>query len=1203
MADFELTIPDDNDDVYRELKHDLNQEAQDSGDDAPKFVFHDNELRIEIGYGFKEFMDRFKKGAPAVKKALKLEADKRPYQDIFRDVLATPAAKKKYKDKENEVLEELRETPYRDAPDPNLDATAAPKDALAGTMATQPGMCLDDNHEDLNSKEMLIASMGDLAAQNVKTLFIEHFWQEYQPMLDEYVNGEDDAELPAPLAEAVRKLDERFGDKEPFKRLLAEAKKKKIRIVGLDDYSCKTPQDNDPRNWERRAARFNQTASEVVEREKDKGGGKFLLMAGKAHNNTHDGGIPGMSQLLGVPTVQLDTGGKLKVDPEDKTKRGMRSEAEQAFVDGFVDRFKEKQAALLATKPPGGPTERQQAVMRASAIMKAANDVARGLGPALDRLSPAKLAEAAQQAADRAIAPIEDGSATITSEADADKLVAAASAQSKEYKEIVARLKAAAQGGTGKYAEFKKELAPLLNPGAIQNLRSAAALMGPQDAQEVERQIAALTDPRLLMESFDFKAGSQQLKDVSPLHIAALCGDSGSIQPLVTAGLRADARDADGNTALHALGFVPSTKTSAGDDPTVARALIGAGAKLTDKNVKGQTAVHLAAFGGKTECMKELAKEGDFDTGNVADKRGWLPIDMATAAGKTATEDYLFTSGKATPKKALTQAEETNLDTVKMTSVDILVKASKFEGPTDDKGQPTETPQDTENRVRELFTKLYAQPEFRSVLDLAAADAMGKRDDPRKALRLYFNFNSDFAGTLTGKGGKGAFDDRSNTLVLGGKYAEKELLGTMIHELTHHAADMVFGNQAIPYDDEDSETAKAYRKAIGDDHGVATKFLGEPEKSISYTLGGRMNEYRRANLGEKRLPLLQEYLVGIPQVTAEHGKEYAQKMAPNLFAFFNGEFKDACDQELAWDDRFNFAVDNRSLVRTLPPIPPVDTTSKTWLDLPRNNKGNVQLGEDPLYLGNMILNAHRANTGACPSTYPNSTEYATVQGKPRVLDWSMPMLPTAEDAAIESTDLMRLMDQRLREIARDLPPEVKADFLEDLIQKSAALLPGFDASKLDATLDKLAEKAREAVREAKLAYLPRAKEQGKLTPELVARTVIYEAACQALENDTRRDDRTPGAGPELNDEKVEELVRSITDKMTQKQIEDLAADPTKVQQLAAGLTGSQTTGKVIKTTVMNGFYTKKVRGTDKKAHVSLKVPQASRKWVEVLATL
>ena len=141
------------------------------------------------------------------------------------------------------------------------------------------------------------------------------------------------------------------------------------------------------------------------------------------------------------------------------------------------------------------------------------------------------------------------------------------------------------------------------------------------------------------------------------------------------------------------------------------------------------------------------------------------------------------------------------------------------------------------------------------------------------------------------------------------------------------------------------------------------------------------------------------------------------------------------------------------------------------------------------------------------------------------------------------------------------------------------------------------------MRQAKLAYLPRAQEQGKLTPELVARTVIYEAACQALENDNRRDDRTPGAGPELNDEKVEELVRSIAGKMTKEQIEDLAANPGKARQLAAGLTGTQATGKFIKTTVVNGFYTKNVRGTDKKAHVSVKVPQASRKWVEVLATL
>ena len=62
-------------------------------------------------------------------------------------------------------------------------------------------------------------------------------------------------------------------------------------------------------------------------------------MAGKKHTNTHSGGIPGLSQILGLQTFDV-VGGKLKVDVEDRSLRGVRAEAEQEFFDAFIDRFR-----------------------------------------------------------------------------------------------------------------------------------------------------------------------------------------------------------------------------------------------------------------------------------------------------------------------------------------------------------------------------------------------------------------------------------------------------------------------------------------------------------------------------------------------------------------------------------------------------------------------------------------------------------------------------------------------------------------------------------------------------------------------------------------------------------------------------------------------------------------------------------------------
>lgn len=1165
-ADFNIVVPDNA--VYGRLKQELIDEARLFGDDPPRLTFNDGTATIEVEYGFKEFMDRFPQGARSVRAALGLQADPRPMQDIFRDVLATPQRRQAYQDKENAVLDTLRgKDPQTPANPPVVDSDGDPKDALAGAMDNQPGLCLDDNHADPESKEMLIDGLEDLAAKGVTTLFIEHFWQEQQDLLDAYMNGAEDMELPPALAEAVRKLDEPMQGAESFKRLLAEAKKNGIRIVGLDSFDAKTPQDNDPRNWERRAARFNEGAAEVVEREK--GGGKFLLMAGKRHNNTHDGGIPGLAQLLGVPTVERGRDGKLRLDPDDPSKGPMRSEPEQAFVDTFVDTFKAQQAALFQVQPPAGPMERAQATMRAAAVMKAATTLAKQYGDKLARLTPEKLREMAEQAADRAIAPIADGTLTLTSEAHADDLVRA-NAPSQAYTEAVNAMRAAAVRGPRGFAAFKAAL-------------------------------AQIDDPRMLMESFDFKQGGLDLKGLSPLHIAAVCGDDAEVDRLLQAGTNIDARDDAGNTALHAVGFGDGNT----DRPEVLRSLLANGADIRATNAKGQTAVHLAAFGGKVGCMQELAFHPDFANANVPDGRGWTPTDMATAAGQTALEDFMFDQGHATAENLLTPQEEQQGD---LSTIDILVKASKWEAPVDDDGNPTETAMETEQRVRDMFTDLYRQPEFRTVLDIAAADALGSRSDPKKALRIYLNFNSDFAGTLTGKGGKGAFDDRSNTLVLAARRDATELKGTAIHEMTHHAADMVFGNQAVPYDDENSNEAVAYRQAIEDDFRVGQKFLGSPEKDIAYTIGGRMNEYRRANLGAKRLPMLQEYIVGVPQVIAEHGLEYAQKVAPNLTNFFGNEFAGKCQESLDNHPKFDRVIDNTQLIGGLAPVPPVDVNGTRWLQMSVIND-QVKIGPPPkpddFLLGGHAIDRHSALNGVAPQQYPNSAEYQSVQGLPRILDWSSPVLPTPEMARMSDANFNNILQRRFRELAADLPPEVSSDMLETLIGSVATDLTGFTADTMNQKIDTIMNKARDMVRQAKIAYLARAQETGALTPELVARTVIYESACQALENDPNRANRVPGAGPDMSDEKITSLVQAMTQTMTPQQMQTLATDPARLRQLATGMAASERHGGLIKTVVHKGFYTKsKFRmNQEERSHVSIDVKNARRTWVQQLAAL
>lgn len=1169
---FEVQLPTATTGAFNKLKADLLVEGRASGDDPPLLTFDDGARSIAIGYQFKQFMDRFPTGVRAIRKALGLEADPRPFQDIFRDVLATPTVRQRYTDKEDEVLDDLRGQPYAEPAQPLATGPqgATAKAAAVAAMQAQPGMCLDDNHAQGATKDLLIDGMDDLAAQGVTTLFVEHFWQEQQALLDQYLTAPADAPLPPALAEAVRKLDEAPGlnGGQHFERLLAAAKRARVRVVGLDDFDAKTPQDNDPRNWERRAARFNKTAADVVKREK--GAGKFLLMAGAKHNNTHEGGIPGLAQLLGVHTVEVAADGKLKPHAEDKALRGMRSEAEQAFLDAYVDRFKARKGALLVAQPPAGNIEKQQAALRAACIMRAAADTARTMGQGLERLAPAKIAQIASEAADRAIVEIDAGRATVTSAGGAGPLVKAGTAKDDAYATTLRELTAAARQGPTGGARFK------------------AALAG--------------ADPRMLTEGFTFKQGSIEVEGASALHIAAMCGDDALVDTLLTGGMNVGARDAGGNTPLHAVGFA----AAATDNAQVVRKLVAGGASLLDTNKKGQTPVHLAAFGGKAQCLGELATSASFAQANVADRRGWTPADMAVAAGQGAAENWFYANHHATADSLLTAGEEqTGLSTI-----EILVKATKVEGPVDADGNPTETAAATTQKVRDHYTELYRQPELRSVMDMAAADALGKRSDARKALRMFMTFNSDFAGTLTGKGGKGAFDDRSNTLVLAARRPPKELRGTAIHEMTHHAADMAFGNAAIPYDDEAGAEATAYRNAIEADYPIGSAFLAGPEKDIAYVIGGRMNEYRRANVGDKRKPMLQEYVVGVPQVIAEHGIEYARKVAPNLTDFFANELTAKCTQTLAAHAKFTNVQRNAAIVGGLAPVPPVDTTAKTWVKLQvgPGDKDPVNLVEPgkqtrELFFGDAAKAVLVATAGTKMAAYPNSPAYANVQGQPVVLDWSDPQVASQAVDTLNAENFTNLFQRRFRQIARDLPAEVDIALIQRLASEAVQGVPA-NPSKQDVEqlLDTCAEKVRGGVREARLAYLQRAKDTHQLTKDLVARTIVYEAACKALESDHRRDNRVKGEGPDLNDEKVAKLVAGMVAKMTDDQMDKLASDPQKVQDFATALTGSETSGKVIKTTVLHGFYTKKTKPAGA-SHVSLKVSQAKKEWVKKLATL
>ncbi|HEY9645381.1 MAG TPA: hypothetical protein V6C88_03375 [Chroococcidiopsis sp.] len=201
----------------------------------------------------------------------------------------------------------------------NLQGKSA-TDQMTELLKHYQGFTIGDTHTEAEMKQVLLDNLDHLAAQNVKLLGIEHLKDtEFSDLLHKYYNQPPGAPMSPDLAamlttaeKGVTNSDKLYGPgvkPKFFTQIVEKAKQLGIQIVPLDTENNRAPEDA-VHGLEVRMGAMNMVGEKLLRPQLTtlKPGEKFVLLAGRAHNNTHPGltrGMPGFAQTLGIPAVQV----------------------------------------------------------------------------------------------------------------------------------------------------------------------------------------------------------------------------------------------------------------------------------------------------------------------------------------------------------------------------------------------------------------------------------------------------------------------------------------------------------------------------------------------------------------------------------------------------------------------------------------------------------------------------------------------------------------------------------------------------------------------------------------------------------------------------------------------------------------------------------------------------------------------------------
>lgn len=278
--------------------------------------------------------------------------------------------------------EELRNVPMPDKnPNEGLGLTkdSTAKDGTADILKDNPGVCLGHGHNQGAAYQFLadaVENDKDMFGDDGGMLFIEELPGYLQSEIDAYMETDPEPTWSAMAQSFFDATTKARGLKGPtlLESVLKKAREKKIKVFAIDSGECSPAMAANGAFGEQRTANMNAFGKKVMDQAiKDNPKRKFVVFCGAAHSNTHEGGVPGFSQIYDIPAVILSDDGKIAPHDEDTSLRGMPPKEMQLFVDEFLRAYQEETDAkrIPGGELPLGEDRKEMAVDLARRLLKA----------------------------------------------------------------------------------------------------------------------------------------------------------------------------------------------------------------------------------------------------------------------------------------------------------------------------------------------------------------------------------------------------------------------------------------------------------------------------------------------------------------------------------------------------------------------------------------------------------------------------------------------------------------------------------------------------------------------------------------------------------------------------------------------------------------------------------------------------------------